>query len=91
MNQCLRDHAIQISNSRRENPYNKAYVESYFKTLKYEEIYLDEYETFEDAWDNTQAFIEDVYNSKRMHSAHRYLSPMDFVQKLKEESRGENI
>jgi len=89
--QCLRDHAIQISNSRKGNPYDNAYVESFFKTLKYEEVYLNEYETFEDAWDNIQAFIEDVYNSKRMHSALGYLSPMEFEQKLKEESKGEII
>jgi len=83
--QCLRDHAIQISNSRKGNPYDNAYVESFFKTLKYEEVYLNEYETFEDAWDNIQAFIEDVYNSKRMHSGLGYLSPMEFEQKLKGE------
>jgi transposase InsO family protein len=53
--------------------------------LKYEEIYLNEYETFDDAWNNIQAFIEDVYNSKRMHSALGYLSPKEFEQKLKGE------
>ncbi len=83
--QCLRDHAIEISNSRKGNPYDNAYVESFFKTLKYEEVYLNEYETFEDAWDNIQAFIEDVYNRKRMHSALGYLSPIEFEQKLKGE------
>lgn len=83
--ECLRNHGIQISNSRKGNPYDNAYVESFFKTLKYEEVYLNEYETFEDAWDNIQAFIEDVYNSKRMHSALGYLSPIEFEQKLKEE------
>jgi putative transposase len=83
--ECLRNHGIQISNSRKGNPYDNAYVESFFKTLKYEEVYLNEYETFEDAWDNIQAFIEDVYNSKRMHSALGYLSPIEFEQKIKEE------
>ena len=83
--QCLRDHGIQISNSRKAVPTDNAYAESFFKTLKYEEVYLNEYETFEDAWNNIQAFIEDVYNSKRMHSALGYLSPMEFEQKLKGE------
>ena len=83
--QCLRDHGIQISNSRKAVPTDNAYAESFFKTLKYEEVYLNEYETFEDAWDNIQAFIEDVYNSKRMHSALGYLSPIEFEQKLKGE------
>ena len=83
--QCLRDHGIQISNSRKAVPTDNAYAESFFKTLKYEEVYLNEYETFEDAWNNIQAFIEDVYNSKRMHSALGYLSPIEFEQKLKGE------
>ena len=83
--QCLRNHGIQISNSRKAVPTDNAYAESFFKTLKYEEVYLNEYETFEDAWNNIQAFIEDVYNSKRMHSALGYLSPIEFEQKLKGE------
>jgi putative transposase len=89
--QCLRNHGIQISNSRKGNPYDNAYAESFFKNLKYEEVYLNEYETFDDSLDNIQAFIEDVYNSKRMHSGLGYLSPMEFEQKLKEESKGEII
>ncbi len=88
---CLRDHGIQISNSRKATPTDNAYAESFFKTLKYEEVYLNEYETFEDAWDNIQAFIEDVYNAKRMHSGIGNLSPMEFEQNLKEESKGEII
>jgi transposase InsO family protein len=79
--ECLRNHGIQISNSRKGNPYDNAYVESFFKTLKYEEVYLNEYETFEDALENIGRFIEDVYNSKRMHSALGYVSPIEYEQK----------
>ena len=76
--ECLRYHGIQISNSRKGNPYDNAFVESFFKTLKYEEVYLNEYETFEDALRNIHQFIEDVYNAKRMHSALGYRSPIEF-------------
>jgi putative transposase len=76
--QCLRDHGIQISNSRKGNPYDNAYAESFFKTLKCEDVYLNEYETFEQALKNIEKFIEDVYNEKRMHSALGYISPAEF-------------
>jgi len=76
--QCLRDHGIQISNSRKGNPYDNAFVESFFKTLKTEEVYLIEYETFEDALKNIKQFIEEVYNAKRMHSSLGYVSPLEF-------------
>jgi len=78
--ECLRNHGIQISNSRKGNPYDNAFVESFFKTLKYEEVYLNEYETFEDALKNIGQFIEDVYNAKRMHSSLGYRSPIEFEQ-----------
>jgi putative transposase len=78
--ECLRNHGIQISNSRKGNPYDNAFAESFFKTLKYEEVYLNEYETFEDALRNINKFIEDVYNAKRMHSSLGYRSPIEFEQ-----------
>jgi len=75
---CLKAHGILISMSARGNPYDNAFVESFIRTLKYEEVYLNEYETFSDALDNIAHFIEDVYNKKRLHSAIGYRSPIDF-------------
>lgn len=63
----LKDHDIQISLSRKGNPYDNAYVGSFFKTLKKEEVYMNEYHDINDAWDNIRHFIEDVYNKKRLH------------------------
>jgi putative transposase len=79
--QCLRDHGIQISNSRRGNPYDNAFVESFFKTLKCEEVYLNEYETAKEAYDNIKWFIEQIYNATRMHSALGYISPTEFERR----------
>ncbi len=75
---CLRTHNIQISMSRKGNPYDNAFAESFIKTLKVEEEYLNEYETFEDAFRNIRHFIENVYNQKRLHSALDYRSPVQF-------------
>ena len=66
---------IRISMSRRGNPYDNAYVERFFETLKYEDIYLNGYHAYEDALENIKNFIEDVYNTKRLHSAIGYRSP----------------
>ena len=76
--------------SARGNPHDNAFVESFIRTLKYEEVYLNEYETFSDALDNIAHFIEDVYNKKRLHSAIGYRSPIDFEkEKEREMEKGE--
>jgi putative transposase len=78
----LKEHDIEISMSRKGNPYDNAYVESFFKTLKVEEVYLNEYRDINDAWDNIQHFIEDVYNKKRLHSSLGYKSPEQFEKEV---------
>ena len=69
---------IKISMSRRGNPYDNAFAESFNKTLKIEEVYINEYETFEDAFKNIKHFIELVYNKKRLHSSIGYVPPEEF-------------
>ena len=60
--------------SRRGNPYDNAQAESFTKTLKVEDVYLMEYETFDNVAEGVQCFI-DAYNNRRLHSALGYLSP----------------
>jgi len=67
-----------ISMSAVGNPYHNAKAESFFKTLKHEEVYLKEYRNFEEAEANLARFIEDVYNRKRLHSSLGYLPPVEF-------------
>jgi putative transposase len=77
----LKDHAIRISMSRRGNAYDNAQAESFMKTLKYEEVYLREYETMAEARTSISHFLEAVYNQKRLHSALGYLPPVEFEQR----------
>jgi transposase InsO family protein len=76
----LNAHGFQISMSRRGNPYDNATMESFFKTLKQEEVYLYEYETIDDARARLPYFIEEVYNRKRLHSAIGYVPPSEFEE-----------
>lgn len=69
---------IKISMSRKGNPYDNAFAESFNKTIKVEEVYINEYETFEDAYKNIKHFIELVYNKKRLHSSLGYVPPEEF-------------
>lgn len=74
----LKKDGIKISMSRKGNPYDNAFAETFIKTLKYEEVYLSEYESFTEAFHNIKKFIEEVYNKKRLHSSIGYLPPNEF-------------
>ena len=78
----LREHGIQISRSRRANPYDNAQTESFLKTLQYEEVFRQEYRNLTEAGRSLRHFIEKVYNRKRLHSALGYRPPVEFEQEL---------
>lgn len=74
----LEQAGARVSMSAKGNPYDNAKAESFFKTLKREEVYLNDYQTFAEAEDRLDHFIADVYNAKRLHSSLGYQSPMEF-------------
>jgi transposase InsO family protein len=63
--------------------------ESFFKTLKQEEVYLRQYETFSDVIERIPYFIEDVYNNKRLHSSLDYRPKEEYERLLAKNSSGE--
>ena len=74
----LQSMGIQMSMSAKGNAYDNAKAESFFKTLKQEEVYLKQYQTFEEASANIGQFIDDVYNIKRLHSRLGSVPPSAF-------------
>jgi transposase InsO family protein len=75
-----------LSMSKAGCPYDNAKAESFFKTLKKEEVYLSQYQNFEEARANLGAFLNDVYNVKRLHSSLGYLPPTEFEEQLTKKS-----
>jgi putative transposase len=78
----LHEHKIRISMSRTGNPYDNAKAERFMRTLKYEEIYMNDYETLAEVRASIEHFIEAVYNRKRLHSAIGYRPPAEFEASL---------
>jgi putative transposase len=80
----LEEANMKISMSRTGNPYDNAHMESFFKTLKYEEVHLSNYETYDDVLEQLPHFIEELYNKKRLHSALGYLPPEEYEMTIQQ-------
>jgi len=74
----LLENGFHISCSRKGNPYDNAWTESFMKTLKYDEVHMWAYETYLDVIERLPYFIEEVYNKKRLHSSLGYVPPEEF-------------
>ena len=74
-------HGIEISVARRGCPWENGYAERLIRTLKEEEVHLNDYEDIHEARDRIEQFITQVYHQKRPHSALGYLTPIEFQRK----------
>ena len=78
---------IEISMAAVGQATENAYAERVIRTIKEEEVYLSDYESFEDAAHRIGYFITDVYQTKRIHSALGYLTPAEFEASYWEHAR----
>jgi putative transposase len=81
--ELLNEWGFQISMSRKGNPYDNAAMERFMRTLKYEEVYLNGYETMADVQERLPYFIEDIYNRRRIHQNLDYLTPEEYECKIR--------
>jgi len=85
----LQDQGIEISMSRKGNPWDNAACESFLKTLKHEEVYRSEYRDLAAARARIGRFLEAVYNEKRLHWALQYVAPNEFERRLAASASGQ--
>jgi transposase InsO family protein len=78
----LQENGVQISMSRKGNPWDNAACESFMKTLKYEEVNRNEYRDLAETRREIGTFLDKIYNHKRLHSAIGYLPPAEFETNL---------
>ena len=81
--EMLRSKHIEISMANIGEPRENGYAERLMRTIK-EEVDLTEYEDLPDALRQLGRFLEDVYNTKRIHSSLGYLTPSEFEQEWME-------
>ena len=76
--ELLQAAGTQISMSTKGKATDNPYAERVIRTIKEEEVYLADYIDFADAYARIGHFIQDVYQTKRIHSALGYLTPAEF-------------
>lgn len=78
----LQEQKFEISQSRLATPEDNAFIESFFRTMKKEEVYFKNYRTMDDVIKNLPKFIDEVYNTKRLHSSLGYKTPAEFEDEV---------
>ena len=76
--ETLQAQGVEISVAHRGRPWENGYAEGLIRTLKEEEVHLNDYQNIAEARDRIGHFITQVYHQKRPHAALGYLTPMEF-------------
>ena len=79
--QLLKQHGMICSMSGKGDCHDNAVAESFFHTLKVEQVYHDDYLTRSQARSALFDYIEIFYNRQRKHSSLNYLSPVEFEER----------
>ena len=74
----LKEQQVQISMAAVGKPEENGFAERLMRTIKEEEVDLNEYRDFHDAYQRIGRFLDAVYTRKRIHSALGYLTPAEF-------------
>ena len=72
----LNENEIKISMSGKGRCFDNIFVERFWRTLKYEEVYQKQYENPREAFEEIQAYIE-KYNKRRVHSSLKGRTPWE--------------
>jgi putative transposase len=81
----LEDNEIEISMAGVGKAYENGHAERLMRTIKEEEVDLSEYRNFNEVYERIEAFLEEVYMKKRIHSSLRYLTPSEFEEQWRNE------
>jgi transposase InsO family protein len=74
----LAEIGAKVSHSRPGRPQENGSAESFNKTMSYEKLFLEEYDTLAEVEKELGNWLEDLYNTRRLHSSLGYESPIDF-------------
>jgi len=85
----LAGRGVAISMANVGVPEENGYAERLMRTIKEEEVDLTEYADLADAWRQLGRFLDQVYNTKRIHSSLGYLTPSEFEQQWLDARHGE--